>query len=61
MRESVSTACFKSLCQSLCQAEKGTLSPLECLSFATTMQADGQAGQSLLEKLRRPIWLQTLN
>ena len=25
---------------SLCQAEKGTLSPLECLSFANTIQAD---------------------
>ena len=42
MRESVSAACIKSLCQCLCQAEKGTLSPLECLSFANTIQADYQ-------------------
>ena len=40
MRESVSAACIKSLCQCLCQAEKGTLSPLECLSFANTIQVD---------------------
>ena len=39
-RESVSAACIKSLCQGLRQAEKGTLSPLECLSFANTTQAD---------------------
>ena len=36
MSESVSAACIKSLCQ----AEKSTLSPLECLSFANTIQAD---------------------
>ena len=24
----------------MCQAEKGTLSPLECLSFANTIQGD---------------------
>ena len=40
MRESVSAAYIKSLCQGLRQAEKGTLSPLECLSFANTIQAD---------------------
>ena len=36
MRESVSAACIKSYDK----AEKGTLSPLECLSFANTKQAD---------------------
>ena len=36
MRESVSAACIKSYDK----AEKGTLSPLECLSFANTIQAD---------------------
>ena len=35
MRESVSAACIKSYDK----AEKGTLSPLECLSFANTIQA----------------------
>ena len=40
MRESVSAAYIKSLCQGLRQAEKGTLSPLECLSFANFIQAD---------------------
>ena len=34
--ESVSAACIKSYDK----AEKGTLSPLECLSFANTIQAD---------------------
>ena len=36
MGESVSAACIKSYDK----AEKGTLSPLECLSFANTIQAD---------------------
>ena len=36
MRESLSAACIKSYDK----AEKGTLSPLECLSFANTIQAD---------------------
>ena len=36
MRESVSAACIKSYDK----AEKGTLSPLKCLSFANTIQAD---------------------
>ena len=38
--ESVSAASIKNLCQSLCQDEKSTLFPLECLSFANTIQAD---------------------
>ena len=51
MSESVSAACIKSLCQSLCQAEKSTLSPLECLSFANTIQADlPTCGKVCLEK-----------
>ena len=36
MRESVFAACIKSYDK----AEKGILSPLECLSFANTIQAD---------------------
>ena len=40
MSESVLAASGFSLETSWKQAEKGTLSPLECLSFANTIQAD---------------------
>ena len=40
MRESVYAASGFSLVSLWFQAEKGTLSPLECLSFANTIQAD---------------------
>ena len=40
MSESVLAASDFSLETSWKQAEKGTLSPLECLSFANTIQAD---------------------
>ena len=40
MRESVFAASGFSLVSLWFQAEKGTLSPLECLSFANTIQAD---------------------
>ena len=40
MSESVLAASGFSLVSLWFQAEKGTLSPLECLSFANTIQAD---------------------
>ena len=54
MRESVSAACIKSYDK----AEKGTLSPLECLSFANTIQADLPTCDIYMNKMPSDIWAQ---
>ena len=57
MSESVLAASDFSLETSWKQAEKGTLSPFECLSFANTIQADLPTCGLYLPKLSLPLVL----